>query len=374
MSIKAYKYRFYPNQTQKETLGKTFGCTRFVYNYMLRHRTDEYHNGNRINYNATSALLTQLKKDGKTDWLQEVSSVPLQQCLRNLQTAFTNFFAKRTKYPTFKKKHSKQSATFSRSAFKWDSENNILTVAKIGKLKIKWSRYFTSDPSTVNITKDSADRYFVSFRIDEPDKKMPSVVSEIGIDLGITDLATISDGQKITNKKLTKKYEKRLAILQKKHSRRKKGSNRKNKARKQIAKLHNKIKDSRLDHMHKTTTKLIQENQLIAVEDLSSRNMMKNRKLAKAIGDASWHEFVCQLEYKAEWYNRTVVKIDRFFPSSKRCSHCGFIIAKLSLNIRKWTCPDCNAKHDRDINAAINILAVGQTVLAQGQSVRPKRT
>ena len=341
---------------------------------MLKHRTDEYHNGNRINYNATSALLTQLKKEEKTDWLQDVSSVPLQQTLRHLQTAFTNFFSKRTGYPTFKKRSGKQSAEFTRAGFKWDAKNNVLTMAKMGSLRIKWSREFSADPTTVTISKDSSDRYFVSFRIDEPNKIFPETNNKVGLDLGITHLATLSTGEKIGNPKNTKKYEKRLKLLQKKLSRRTKGSKRRNKARKQVAKLHTKIADSRLDYLHKTSTKLIQENQLIAIEDLSVRNMMQNRKLSKAIGDCGWSEFVRQLEYKAEWYNRDVVKIDRFFPSSKRCSQCGFISKSMPLNIRKWLCPDCKTEHDRDINAAINILAVGQTVLAQGQSVRPKRT
>jgi putative transposase len=374
MSLKSYKYRFYPNNSQKDMLSKTFGCTRFVYNYMLKYRTDEYHNGNRVNYNATSALLTQLKKENKTDWLQDVSSVPLQQSLRHLQTSFSNFFSKRTGYPTFKKKNSKQSAEFTRSAFKFDSDNNILSIAKLGSLKIKWSRYFTSYPTTITLSKDSSDRYFVSFKIDEPNNIFPKTNNNVGLDLGITHLVTISDGKKINNPKHTKKYENRLKLLQQRLSRREKGSNRRNKAKLKVAKLHAKISDSRSDFLHKTSTKLIQENQLIAIEDLSVRNMVQNSKLSKIISDCGWSEFVRQLEYKADWYGKTVVKIDRFFPSSKRCSHCGFTLDKLSLNIRKWSCPDCKTEHDRDINAAINILAVGQTVLAQGQNVRPKRT
>ena len=372
MSEKAYKYRFYPTSEQVQMLEKTFGCIRFVYNYMLRYRTDEWHKGNRINYNMTSSLLTELKRQEKTAWLKEVSSVPLQQSLRHLQTGFVNFFEKRTAYPTFKKKRDRQSATYVKSGFKWCSDTRILEVAKLGRLKIKWSRFFQSDPSSITLSKDLSGRYFVSFRIDEPNKPMPEATKQIGIDLGITHLVITSDGQKIGNPKNTAKNEKRLKFLQKRLSRRKKGSARREKARQKVAKLHSKVKDARLDHTHKMTTHLIEDTQMIAMEDLSPRNMMQNRPLAKAIGDCGWHEIVRQLEYKAEWYGREIVKIDRFFPSSKRCHVCGHIVESLPLDVRKWTCPECKTELERDINAAKNILAVGHTVSARGHGVRPK--
>ena len=374
MSQKSYKYRFYPTSEQAKILERTFGCVRFVYNHMLRYRTDEWHAGNRINYNTTSALLTKLKKQEETAWLGEVSSVPLQQSLRHLQTAFVNFFEKRSKYPTFKKKRDKQSATYARNSFKWCPDTHTLEVAKLGKLKIKWSRFFQSDPSSVTLSKDPSGRYFVSFKIEEPNKIMPEAMKEIGIDLGIAPLATTSDGHKFGNPKNATKNEKRLRLLQQRLSRRKKGGKRKEKARLQVAKLHAKIQDTRIDYIHKMTTQLIHDNQVIVIEDLSPRNMMQNRHLAKAIGDCAWSEITRQLEYKADWYGRKIIKIDRFFLSSKRCHVCGHILEFLPLDARKWICPECKTEHDRDINAAKNILAVGHTVSAQGHGIRPKRS
>ena len=307
-------------------------------------------------------------------WLNEVSSVPLQQSIRHLQTAFVNFFEKRTKYPAFKKKRNKQSATYAKTGFKWFPETNILEVAKLGKLKIKWSRFFQSEPSSVTLSEDPSGRYFVSFKIDESNKKMPKTKKQIGIDLGITHLATTSDGQKFDNPKNTAKYEKRLRLLQQRLSRRQKGSFRKEKAKKQVAKLHAKIRDTRLDYIHKMTTQLVHDNQMIAIEDLPSRNMMQNRHLAKAIGDCDWGEIARQLEYKTDWYKRDLVKIDRFYPSSKRCHVCGYVLESLPLGVREWICPECGTLHDRDENASMNILAVGQTVKAQGHGVRPRRS
>lgn len=366
---KAYKFRFYPNQKQKDNLAQTFGCVRVVYNKMLFARQESfYKHQEKISYHDTSFLLTVLKGHTEYTWLKEVSSVPLQQSLRHLQTAFNNFFSGRAKYPNFKKKTSKQSATYASSAFKWDGEN--LKLAKMKEpLNIRWSRSFSGKPSTVVVSKDSADRYFVSILVEEDIAPKPFVKSEIGIDLGLKDFAITSNGEKFKNHKFIAKYEKRLAFLQKQLSRKTKGSNNRAKAKLKVAKVHTKITDSRRDFHHKLSTKLINENQIICVETLAVKNMVKNRKLSKAISDVGWSQFLSFLSYKAEWYGRTIVGIDRWFPSSKRCNSCGYTMDKLPLNIRNWSCPFCHTNHDRDINASKNILEAGLALLASGESV-----
>lgn len=372
--VLGYRFRFYPTIEQETILSKTFGCVRYVYNWALRERTDAWHEGERVNYAQSSAALTELKKGEETKWLNEVSSVPVQQSLRHLQGAFVNFFEKISEYPKFKKKDGKQSAEYTRSGFHWDCGDKNLTVAKLGRLDIKWSRPFSSEPSTVTLSKDCSGRFFVSLRLDEPIQKLPEATTSVGVDLGINRTVTLSNGEHVENPKYTSKHAKRLKRAQRRLSKKQKGSNNRQKAKRKVAKIHAKIDDSRKDFTHKATTKIVRENQAIYLEDLSVRNMMANHCLAKAIGDCGWHEITRQLTYKAEWYGRTVVKIDRFFPSSKRCSCCGYIVEKLPLDVRCWTCPECATKHDRDENAAKNILAVGQTVKASGGSVRPKRT
>lgn len=370
---KAFKFRFYPDEQQAENLAKTFGCVRYTYNHMLRIRTDAwYQDKKRIGYHETSALLTELKKQEETNWLSEVSSVPVQQSLRHLQTAFGNFFAKRTGYPTFKSKHDKQSATYAKTAFKWDGKN--LSVAKMDKpLNIRWSQTLpkAANPSTVTISKDSAGRYFVSILCLDEVALKPVVEKQIGLDLGITSFAITSAGSKYDSPKSLKNNLSKLAKLQRRLSKKKKGSNNRNKARLKVAKLHAKIADTRKDFLHKLSTKIVNENQVIAIESLAVSNMMKNSKLSRAIADASWSEFVRQLEYKSNWYGRTLIGIDKWYPSSKRCNCCGFVSEKMPLNVRSWTCPECNSRHDRDINAAKNILTAGLAGLACGESVSP---
>ena len=359
---RAYKYRFYPTEQQAELLAKSFGCARFVYNAILRWRTDAYYNdGESISYNEASSQLTKLKNE--YPWLKEVSSVPLQQALRHQQSAFKNFWDKRSKYPTFKKKHAKQSITLANSAFKY--RDGQLFIAKSKQpLDIKWSRNLASEPSSITISKDRAGRYFVSMLCEFEAKPMPISSKTVGIDLGLNHLFITDNGFKVDNPRHTKRYASKLARLQRKLAKKKKGSNNRDKARKKVARLHAKISDCRLDNLHKLSRKLINENQVVCVESLQVKNMIKNPKLAKHIADASWGKFVRQLEYKADWAGRTVSKIDRFFPSSKRCSSCGFVRQSMSLKVRKWTCPECNTHHDRDINAAKNIKTVGLTGLA----------
>ena len=366
--IRGFKYRFYPTSAQRLELGQTFGCARFVYNWALSLRTNSYYQDNvSLSYTDTSNALTKLKKDPEKPWLKMVSSVPLQQGLRHLNTAFKNFFAGQTKYPRFKKKNNRQSAHYTPNAFKW--ADGKLTLAKMSQpLKIRWSRYFAGEPIRVTISKDPSNRYFVSFLVESELEQWTTTEGEIGVDLGIKDMMEKSTGFASGNPKHYQKYQARLKTLQRRLARKKKGSNNRCKARLKVAKLHAKIADCRKDFLHKLTTQLVRENQAIYTETLAVKNMMANHKLAKAIADCGWSEALRQFQYKCKWHDRTIGAIDRWFPSSKRCNPCGQILDKLSLDVREWTCPSCNSLNLRDKNAALNILAVGQTVFACGSS------
>ena len=374
MEIKrAYRFRFYPSPEQEVTLARTFGCARFAYNHMLRLRTDAWmQRQERIGYHESSAELTALKKQPEYAWLNEVSSVPVQQALRHLQTAFANFFAKRARYPQFKRKDGKQSAEYTTSAFKWDGK--ALKLAKMAEpLAIRWSRQIpkAAKVTTVTVSKDTAGRYFVSLLCDDAVAAKHEVSGKVGIDLGLSHFAILSTGEKVAAPNTFRKNEAKLAKLQRRLAKKQKGSNRRAKAKLKVARLHAKIADSRRDFLHKLSTRLINENQVIAVESLSVSNMQKNRCLSKSIADAGWSDFVRQLEYKARWYGRDLVGIDKWFPSSKRCSDCGHTMPKMPLNVRQWTCPECGSIHDRDINAARNVLAAGLAVSAHGEAVSP---
>ena len=374
MDVKrAYRFRFYPTPEQELILARTFGCARFAYNHMLRLRTDAwFQRQERVGYHETSAALTKLKRDPEFAWLNEVSSVPVQQALRHLQTAFANFFAKRARYPSFKRKDGPQSAEYTTSAFKWDGK--ALRLAKMGDpLAIRWSRTLPKGAklTTVTVSKDAAGRYFVSMLCDDSVSAKPQAAGRVGIDLGLTHFAILSTGEKIAAPNTFRKNEAKLAKLQRRLAKKTRGSARRAKAKLKVARLHAKIADSRRDFLHKLSTRLINENQVIAIESLSVSNMQKNRCLSKSISDASWSEFVRQLEYKAHWYGRALVGIDRWYPSSKRCSDCGHTVAAMPLNVREWTCPECGSIHDRDVNAARNVLAAGLAVSAHGESVSP---
>ncbi|MEV0643556.1 RNA-guided endonuclease TnpB family protein, partial [Streptomyces sp. NPDC050619] len=330
----------------------------------------------RVNYNATSAMLTAWKKTEELAFLNDVSSVPLQQCLRHLQTAFTNFFGKRAKYPRFKsRKKSRKSAEYTTSGFRfWDGK---LTLAKMAQpLDIVWSRPLPqgATPSTVTVSQDAAGRWFVSLLVDDPGvKPLPMTDTAVGIDAGLHHLLTLSTGEKITNPRHERRDRARLAKAQRElsHKAGGAGANRA-KARRKVAKIYVRITDRRRDHLHKLTTRLVRENQTLVIEDLTVRNMARNRKLARAISDAAWADFRSMLEYKAAWYGREVIAVDRYFPSSKLCSHCGALAEKMPLSVRTWTC-HCGTTHDRDVNAAKNLLAAGRAVAACGAGVRPQR-
>ena len=383
MTQKAFKYRFYPTTEQEPLLRKTLGCTRLVYNRALAARTQSwYSRQERVGYKETSAMLTGWKKQPELQFLNEVSCVPLQQGLRHLQKAFSNFFAGRTKYPNFKKKRNGGSAEFTKSAFRYKQGNVYL--AKFSEpLPIRWSRKLPDgvEPSTVTVSLTPSGRWYVSLLVDVEIQPLPKKVKNIGIDLGITSLIATSDGDKVVNPKAFTRQYRKLRRAQKALSRKLKGSRNREKARIKVNQVHAQIVDARTDFLpfgtlreHKLTTQLIRDNQVIAVEDLAVKNMVKNHKLANSISDASWSELVRQLEYKSEWYGRELVKIDRWFPSSKRCSNCGHIVEKMPLNIRQWECPECSSNHDRDVNASLNILAAGLAVSVCGATVRPEQS
>ena len=370
MKVKrAYQFRFYPDPQQETLLAQTFGCVRFVYNSILRYRTDAYSQAQeKVGYIGANARLTEIKKLPEFAFLNDVSSVPLQQCLRHQQTAFKNFFEGRAKYPTFKSKKHRQSAEFTYRAFTF--KNGELKLAKCDKpLAIKWSRQLPSDPTTVTVSKDPAGRYFVSCLCEFEPTLLPITDKKVGIDVGIKDLFVTSDGFKSGNPRHTANYAAKLAKYQRRLAKKKLGSKNRLKAKRKVARIHAKIADCRSDNLHKLSRRLVNENQVICAENLAVKNMIKNPKLAKHIADASWGEFTRQLAYKADWAGRTYVEIGRFFPSSKRCSCCGFVKEKLPLDVRSWECPECGTNQDRDTNAARNILAVGLTVLAFGDNV-----
>ncbi|WP_442921645.1 RNA-guided endonuclease InsQ/TnpB family protein [Microcoleus sp. Aus8_D2] len=336
-----------------------------VYNKALHERTQGWHERQeRIGYSQTSDLLTQWKKQADLDFLNEVSCVPLQQGLRHLQTAFTNFFSCRAKYPNFKNKRNGGSAEFTKSAFKF-RDRNIYLAKSLEPLDIRWSRQLPKgcEPSSVTVRLHPSGRWHISIRFDAPTiKPLPVNENAIGIDLGATSLIATSNGDRVANQKQFKKHYQRLKKAQKNLSRKQNGSKKREKARVKLARIHLKISDSRQDLLQKLTTRLVRENQRIAVESLAVKNLVRNHKLALAIYESGWNEFVRQLDYKCRWYGRNLVKIDRSFPSSKRCSQCGHIVAKMPLNIRYWQCPSCGCDHDRDVNASKNILTAGLAV------------
>ncbi|WP_406703387.1 transposase [Streptomyces albidoflavus] len=374
---RAFKYRFSPTDAQAAELSRTFGCVRKVYNLALAVRTEAWMRQERVSYIQTSAMLTAWKKTEELAYLNEVSSVPLQQALRHLQTAFTNFFGKRARYPRFKsRKKSRKSAEYTTSAFRF--RDGKLTLAKMAEpLDIVWSRPLPegAQPSTVTVSQDAAGRWYVSLLVEDPTvQPLPAAGTAVGVDVGLGHLLTLSTGEKVANPRHERRDRARLAKAQRQLARTAKGegANRR-KAREKVAKVYARIADRRRDHLHKLTTRLVRENQTIVIEDLTVRNMVKNSRLARAISDAAWADFRSMLEYKAHWYGREVIAVDRWFPSSKLCSACGTLRDKLPLNVRTWTC-DCGTTHDRDVNAANSLLAAGLADSVCGAGARPQRS
>ena len=367
-----YKYRIYPTEQQKEIFAKHFGCCRFVYNYFLNREKEFYLNNKedieakRIKGHNTAfdnhKVLTQLKKSEGFEWLKDVSSHSLQLTLKHLEVAYNNFFKKRAKFPKFKKKCNIQSY----------SVDNLTLYIKNGRVYlpkirdgVKIIEHKPLEGKILNgtISLNADGNYYISITVEKKIDYFKENDNKIGIDLGITDFATFSNGLKIPNPHFKKKKIKKLKFLQKQITKKQKGSKRREKARLKHARFYQKINNRKNDFLHKLSSKLINENQVICLEDLNVLGMMKNHHLAESIAECSWYEFNRQLEYKAKWYNRKLIKIDRFFPSSKTCFNCGFVINEIKLTERRWECPKCKKIHDRDINAAKNILRQGINLL-----------
>lgn len=374
---RAFKYRFYPTPEQADLLNRTFGCVRYVYNRALAERSRAWtQEQRRVTHAETDKMLTAWKQDPETAWLTEPSKGPLQATLRDLQTAYVNFWSKRAKYPRFKsKRKGHASATFYANCFTY-RDGRVVLAKMDDPLDIRWSRPLPggAKPSSVTVSRDAAGRWFVSILCEDTVTALPPTDMAVGVDAGITSLVALSTGEKVTNPRHERRDRVRLAKAQRQLARKEKGSKNRAKARMKVAKVYARIADRRRDHLHKLSTRLIRENQTVVIEDLSVRNMVKNRSLARAISDASWGELRRQLEYKADWYGRTVIAIDRWYPSSKTCSACGHLMSKMPLNVREWCCAGCGVVHDRDVNAAKVIRAEGLSVLACGDGVRPPRS
>ena len=377
MVKRAYKYRFYPTPEQAGLLNRTFGSVRYVYNRALAERSRAWtQEHKRVTFAETCRMLTGWKNDPNSAWLYQVSNVALQQGLQHLQQAYVNFWAKRAKYPGFKsKRKSRASATFTASGFRY-REGQVWLAKMSAPLEIRWSRPLPdgAEPYTVTVSRDAAGRWHISILAGCPVGPLPAATTAVGVDAGITSLVTLSTGEKVTNPRHERRDRARLALAQRRMAKKQKGSANRARARVKVARVHARITDRRRDHLHKLSTRIIRENQTVIIEDLPVRNMVRNHSLARAISDASWSEFRRQLEYKADWYGRTVIAVDRFYPSSKTCSACGVITATMPLDIREWTCAACGVRHDRDVNAAKVIRAEGLSVQACGDGVRPPRT
>ena len=361
--LKAYKYRLFPIREQKEILAKQFGCARFVYNWGLAEKIKAYTTSKKtLSCFDLTNQLTKKKKEPEFEWLQETYAQVLQMSLRNLDNAFTAFFRKQNRFPKFKHKNSKQSTSYPQG-IKVDFDNQTIRIPKVGWVTIVIDRKFEGKIKTVTVSKTVTDKYFANILV-EDDKPLPDKVNvteegTVGVDVGLKDFAILSTGEKIPNPKYLRNAEIRLAVKQRQLSRKKKGSNKRIKAKKDVALVYEKISNQRSDFIHKISSKLISENQAVVIEDLNISGMLKNHCLAKGISDVAWSKLFGFLAYKSDWYGKTLIQIGRFSLSSKICNICGEVNHNLKLSDREWVCSECKTKHDRDINAAINIKKFG---------------
>jgi len=363
----AYRCRAYPDQAQQAVLNRTFGCVRVVWNRTLAARQARWHRmSTGTSYAESDRALTAMKKDPNLAFLKAVSSVPLQQALRHQHRAFGAFFARRARYPRFKSRRSRQSAHYTRSAF--TLRGGVLRLAKMSAaLRYVWSwpdvDVTALDPAMVIVSRESDGRWYVTFNIDaDAPQPLAATGHAIGVDLGVTHFAATSDGDKIANPRHLERKARNLARYQRRLARCHQGSANRQKAKLKVARAHRKVRHARADFLHRASTRLVRQNDVIMIEDLNVSGMIRNQRLARAISGCGWGEFRRQLEYKCQRYVRRLVVIDRWYPSSKTCSACGYLRANLSLSTRHWMCPSCGTRHDRDTNAAKNILAAGRAV------------
>lgn len=361
--LKAYKYRIYPNKTQEELLAKTFGCCRFVYNRTLACRKEKYEKEKKSMSRTDCNNYCNRELKAEHEWLREVDKFALTNAIYNMDSAYQKFFKEHAGYPKFKSKHDghkSYTTNFTNGNISVDFESGKIKLPKLKQLRAKLHRKFTGQIKSATVSQVPSGKYFVSLLVETEHVPLPNTEGWVGLDLGINDICITSDGRKYGNLKTLREQERKLAKLQRKLAHKEKRGNNYKKTKKQIALCHEKIANTRKDYLHKLSHEIISENQVIISENLRIKNMVKNHHLAKYISDVSWYELTRQLEYKAEWNKRKYIKIDTFYASSQLCSACGYQNADTKdLSVRKWICPGCGAEHDRDINAAKNILAEG---------------
>ncbi len=365
MVNKTYRFRLLPTKEQEVLLNQHFGHSRWVYNHFLNERKEQYQADKKSdNYYKQAATLTKLKKEEDTKWLKEVNSQTLQFTLRSLDTAFLNFFRGNAKFPKFKSRKHKNTFTIPQFGI---LVGNKISIPKFKEgIKVKLHREVKGKIGKMNITKTPTGKYYVSIFTEQEAEELPKTNKQVGIDLGLKDFVITSDNKKFKNNRYTKKYAKQLKKAQQHLSRKQKGSNGFEKQKLKVAKIHEKIASCRLDTLHKVSIELVKNYDLISVEDLNVKGMIKNHKLSKHIADASWGNFVTLLQYKCDWYGKELLKVNRFYPSSKSCGDCGWINQELKLSDREWTCKSCGVVHDRDVNASRNILKEGLRNISAG--------